>query len=133
MHGHGEPLVLDHDARHVVEPFLQGGGGPLEAGHGGQGRVVLPVLPVGADQLEAVASDVPQSRETDAGLHIGEVPPGDDGDGALARQRGQHRRRAVEKRGGCGIVHDLGERAVEVEKDHGPAFAEQCGQLLERG
>ncbi|KAF0958719.1 hypothetical protein MLGJGCBP_08152 [Rhodococcus sp. T7] len=126
----GEPLAFDEYTRNVLQTLHQDRGHPVEDGNGGECAGILVFLACGPGEFETVASRVPDPQYADPLPDIGEVTSADHGDGAFGGQSGQCGGHSLDEDRGGRIGHDLGQCAVEVEKDRWSAYAQECGELV---
>ena len=117
----GIALVFDACPRDVLQLVAEFGRCAFENGYRGGCRVVVVVTAVRADQLEAVASGIPDPGQADAVPDVGQIAAAEYGDGALRREVLQSLGRAGDERGRIGIRDDFRQRAVEIQTHQRPS------------
>jgi len=132
MNGDGETLGFHQNAGHVGQAVPEGDGDPPEVGHRTIGGLVPVVRAVRTHELEAVVTRVPEAGHADPCLQVGHIAAADHADRAVSGEPGEFVRRAVDEGGRTGIVHEVGEGAVEVQ-EHGVAAGAQHGGRLVPG
>ena len=129
VHRDGETLVLQPNPRNVRQRLGQLGGGAFQPRHRCGARVVLVVLAVRPDQLEAMATGVPDAGNTHALADVGKVAAAEDRDRALLRQLLQRLGCTANQPRRGRIGHDRGQRSIVVECDHRAPGADDADHL----
>ncbi|TWH16405.1 hypothetical protein L618_002400000090 [Rhodococcus rhodochrous J45] len=130
--GDDEAAVFDHDTRDRAQPVFEASGHLGQERNGGHRVGIVVPFAVRAGEFAAVAARIPNPRDPDPCLHVGQIASADHRDRA-GRQPPQGCAGAVGKSCGVRIRHDVGQGAVEVEQDRRGAHAQQGCHLVPGG